>query len=66
MSPVLKLVSGIVGAVICLGFVLVAHNVGLDLDKTLESGLIVGGALSAGVSIYGARQMPVKEEEPKP
>jgi len=58
MTPLGKLIAGIVSGVICLGFVLLAHWVGLELEKWLETGLIIGGATSAGVSIWGAKQMP--------
>ena len=65
MSPTLKFVSGLVGGVACLGFVLIAHHIELALSELLRDGLVVGGALSLGVSIYGAKQMPAKGEEPK-
>lgn len=62
---IINLVAGIVGAVACFGFVLVAHKLGLKLDGQLpgvglsiQDGLILGGAVSAGVSIYGAKQLP--------
>lgn len=55
---VINLVAGLVGAAACFGFVLLAHRVGLELNETVRDGLILGGALSAGVSIYGAKQLP--------
>lgn len=55
---VVNLVAGIVGAVSCFGFVLLAHRSGLQLGETVQDGLILGGAVSAGVSIYGAKQLP--------
>lgn len=57
---VVNLVAGLVGAVACFGFVLAAHRNGLQLSETIQDGLILGGALSAGVSIYGAKQLPGK------
>ena len=66
MKPLATAILGIVGGVGCFAFVLVAHRVGLELSSTLQDGLVLGGALSMGVSVYGARQMPTKTEESKP
>lgn len=55
---VINLVAGLVGAAVCFGFVLLAHRAGLALGETTQDGLIIGGALSAGVSIYGAKKLP--------
>lgn len=58
-----NLVAGIIGGAACFGFVLLAHRVGLKLDGeipgigTVQNALIIGGALSLGVSIYGAKKM---------
>jgi len=57
---IVNLIAGLVGAVACFGFVLLAHRIGLKLSETLQDGLVLGGALSAGVSIYGAKQLPGK------
>lgn len=57
---VLNLVAGGVGAALCFGFVLLAKHIGLQLSELTQEGLIIGGALSAGVSIYGAKQLPGK------
>jgi hypothetical protein len=54
----INLGAGIVGAAICFGFVLLAHRAGLALSELTQEGLIVGGALSAGVSIYSAKKLP--------
>lgn len=55
---VINLVAGIVGALACFGFVLVAKAVGLQLSDLTQEGLILGGMASAGVSIYGAKKLP--------
>lgn len=55
---VVNLFAGIVGAVVCLGFVLAAHRAGLQLSETVQDVLILGAAASAGLSIYGAKQLP--------
>lgn len=65
MTPLLKFISGLVGGIGCLGFVLIAHHVELPLSELLKEGLVIGGVASLGVTIWGAKQMPVKEE-PKP
>jgi hypothetical protein len=57
---VINLAAGLVGAIACFGFVLLAHRGGLKLGETTQDALILGGALSAGVSIYGAKQLPGK------
>ena len=64
---VVNLVAGVVGGIACFGFVLLAHRAGLRLDGQLpgvglsvQDGLLVGGALSMGVAIYGAKQLPGK------
>lgn len=57
---IVNLVAGLVGSVACFGFVLLAKHVGLGLSELTQEGLIIGGALSAGVSIYGAKQLPGK------
>ena len=66
MSPTLKFVSGLVGGVACLGFVLIAHHIELALSELLKEGLIIGGVASLGVTVWGAKQMPAKGEETKP
>lgn len=61
---IVNLVAGIVGAAVCLGFVLLAHRIGLKLDGempgvgSVQNALILGGAFSAGVSIYSAKKLP--------
>ena len=62
---VINLVSGIVGGVACLVFVLAAHRNGLKLDGPLpgigvsiQDALIVGAAASLGLSIYSAKKLP--------
>lgn len=62
---VFNLVAGLLGAAGCFGFVLVSHRMGLKLDAqipgiglSVQDALVVGGALSAGVSIYGAKKLP--------
>jgi hypothetical protein len=57
---IINLVAGVVGAAACFGFVLVAHRIGLQLGDTTQDALILGGAVSAGVSVYGAKQLPGK------
>lgn len=63
MSPIQKARFGLAGFVVALTFVVVAHVVGLDLDKLIENGLIIGGAMSGGLSMWGFRQMPTKGEQ---
>jgi hypothetical protein len=62
-SPLATAAFGIVTGIICLGFVVVAHHVGLPLSDLTKEGLIVGGMASMGVGAWGARQMPTKDEE---
>lgn len=60
LSPLATAIMGLIGGVLCFAFVLIAHRVGLQLTELVSDGLVVGGALSMGVSVYGARQMPTK------
>lgn len=64
MKPAtLKFVSGLSTLVVCMAFVLIAHAIGYQLDKLVENGLLLGAAAGAGVGIWGAKQMPTKDEE---
>ena len=60
LSPLATAILGIAGSVIGLGFVLVAHGIGMKLDPLVENGTIIGSMASMGVGAYGARQMPTK------
>ena len=63
MKPAtLKFISGLSTLVVCFGFVLAAHAVGLELDKLVENGLLLGAAAGAGVGMWGAKEMPSKSE----
>jgi len=64
-TPFITAVSGIATGVICLGFVLLAKRMGLELSETVSSALILGGLASMGVGAAGARYMPTKGEESK-
>lgn len=54
----MNMVGGFAGAALCLGFVIVAKLINLGLSDTLQEILIFSGLASAGVSIYGAKQLP--------
>lgn len=58
LSPFATAILGVIGGVLCFAFVLIAHRVGLVLSEVVSDSLILGGAFSMGVSVYGARQMP--------
>lgn len=63
-SPVVTLIFGVVGGVLCFAFVLVAHRIGMQLSELVSDGLILGGAVSMGVGVVGARYTPTKGDAP--
>lgn len=63
-TPLATAILGVVGGVLCFVFVLAAHRIGLQLSELVSDGLILGGAASMGVGVWGAKRMPT--EEPKP
>ena len=62
-APHFAAFSGLLTGVVCLGFVLLAHRLGLQLSELLSDALIFGGLASMGVGAAGARFMPVKDEQ---
>ena len=57
-SPVVTLIFGVISGLMCFAFVLVAHRIGYQLSELVSDGLILGGAMSMGVGVVGARFMP--------
>lgn len=60
LSPLAAALVGVLTGVVCLGFAVLAHRVGLDLSDTQKDGLIFGGMGALLGGVWGARLMPTK------
>jgi uncharacterized protein YjeT (DUF2065 family) len=66
MTPLATALVGVLTGVVCLGFVVLAKHVGLELSDLTQEALTMGGLTALLGGVAGARFMPTKGEEPKP
>jgi hypothetical protein len=63
LGPLTTALLGVLTGVSCLGFVAIAHHIGLPLSDVAKEGLTLGGMAALLGGVVGARFMPTKAEE---